>query len=315
MALQSTFKPTLSTLHKNFHENQTRSFRMASRMWHQWKEKKLLERIQRAWRYQTGLSAHRKEPRSTFPCQINAQFLLGKVRTTPPLNPTHHMHNTLWILSNHQGQSTSHTLNQNCQRTCGRSLPLLSRSMRSNSNIFLACFTTSYARLKLYNALDILKERVLYMDTDSVIYTQKPTESSIPIGNYLGQFSNELDEVYHIVEFVAAGPKHHAYNTFKGKQCCKVRGFTLNDWGQKILHFNSVKDLVLYEILQPEDDDDQHTLTLHNPHKITRCSSTKTIKTVSQDKTYKLVLDKRVIDHDTFQSFPYSYKCISTPRN
>ena len=44
---------------------------------------------------QTGLLAHRKEPRSTFPCQINAQFLLGKVRTTPPLNPTHHMHNTL----------------------------------------------------------------------------------------------------------------------------------------------------------------------------------------------------------------------------
>ena len=101
--------------------------------------------------------------------------------------------------------------------------------IQTNVNIFIACFTTSYARLKLYNALDILKERVLYMDTDSVIYTQKPTESSIPIGNYLGQFSNELDEVYHIVEYVAAGPKNHAYNTFKGKQCCKVRGFTLND--------------------------------------------------------------------------------------
>ena len=101
--------------------------------------------------------------------------------------------------------------------------------IQTNVNIFIACFTTSYARLKRYNALDILKERVLYMDTDSVIYTQKPKESSIPIGNYLGQFSNELDEVYHIVEFVAAGPKNHAYNTFKGKQCCKVRGFTLND--------------------------------------------------------------------------------------
>ena len=105
----------------------------------------------------------------------------------------------------------------------------VSDPIQTNVNIFIACFTTSYARLKLYNALDILKERVLYMDTDSVIYTQKPTESSIPIGNYLGQFSNELDEVYHIVEFVAAGPKNHAYNTFKGKQCCKVRGFTLND--------------------------------------------------------------------------------------
>lgn len=66
--------------------------------------------------------------------------------------------------------------------------------MQNNVNIFVACFTTSYARLKLYNTLDTLKERVLYMDTDSVIYTQKPTESLIPVGNYLGQFTNELDE-------------------------------------------------------------------------------------------------------------------------
>ena len=150
------------------------------------------------------------------------------------------------------------------------------------------------------------------MDTDSVIYTQKPTESSIPTGNYLGEFTNELDDGDHITEFVAPGPKNYAYNTFKGKQCCKVRGFTLNERGQKIITFINMKNLVLSEILQPEDD--QRTLTLHNPHKITRCAATKTIKTVSQDKKYKLVFDKRVIDHDTFQSFPYGYKCIFTPR-
>ena len=184
--------------------------------------------------------------------------------------------------------------------------------VQSNVNIFIACFTTSYARLKLYDALDILKERVLYMDTDSVIYTQKPTESSIPTGNYLGEFTNVLDDGDHITEFVAAGPKNYAYNTFKGKQCCKVRGFTLNERGQKIINFINMKNLVLSEILQPEDD--QRTLTLHNPHKITRGAATKTIKTVSQDKKYKLVFDKRVIDHDTFQSFPYGYKCIFTPR-
>ena len=61
------------------------------------------------------------------------------------------------------------------------------------------------------------------MDTDSVIYTQKPTESSIPTGNYLGEFTNKLDEGDHIIEFVAAGPKNYAYNTLKEKQCCKVR--------------------------------------------------------------------------------------------
>ena len=184
--------------------------------------------------------------------------------------------------------------------------------VQTNVNIFIAWVTMSYARLKLYNTLDKLKERVLCMDTDSVIYTEKPTETSIPTGNYIGEFTDELDEGDYITEFVAARPKNYAYITQHGKQCCKVRGFTLNVRGQKILHFNSMKDLVLNEILQPEDE--SRTLTLQNPHKITRCAANKTIKTVSQAKNYKLVFDKRVIDHDTFQSFPYGYKCISIPR-
>lgn len=33
-------------------------------------------------------------------------------------------------------------------------------------NIFVAAFTTCYARLKLYHYLDLLKEQVLYFDTD-----------------------------------------------------------------------------------------------------------------------------------------------------
>ena len=181
------------------------------------------------------------------------------------------------------------------------------KPIQTNVNIFIACFTTSYARLKLYDALDTLKERVLYFDTDSVIYTKKPAESSIHTGNYLGEFTNELDEGDHITEFVAAGPKN--YETFKGNQCCKVRGFTLNARGQKILNFNSMKNLVLDEILNKEEEEQPRTLTLHNPHKIARCAATKTIKTVFQNKMYKLVFNKRVIDHDTFQSFPYGYKC------
>ena len=36
--------------------------------------------------------------------------------------------------------------------------------------VFIAAFTTAQARLKLYGALDQLKERVLYMDTDSIVY-------------------------------------------------------------------------------------------------------------------------------------------------
>ena len=39
-----------------------------------------------------------------------------------------------------------------------------------NVNIFIACFTTCWARLRLYKALNLLQERVLYFDTDSIIF-------------------------------------------------------------------------------------------------------------------------------------------------
>ena len=39
-----------------------------------------------------------------------------------------------------------------------------------NTNIYIACFTTSHARLMLYDKLDYLQKKVLYFDTDSIIY-------------------------------------------------------------------------------------------------------------------------------------------------
>ena len=43
-----------------------------------------------------------------------------------------------------------------------------------NLNIFVACFTTCWARLRLYEALDLLQERVVYFDTDSVVFRSLP---------------------------------------------------------------------------------------------------------------------------------------------
>ena len=37
-----------------------------------------------------------------------------------------------------------------------------------NTNIFVACFTMSHARLMLYDKLDYLQDQVLYFDTDSI---------------------------------------------------------------------------------------------------------------------------------------------------
>ena len=61
-----------------------------------------------------------------------------------------------------------------------------------NLNIFVACFTTCWARLCLYEALELLNERVLYFYTCSVIFVQSPGEVEPALGDYLGDFTDEL---------------------------------------------------------------------------------------------------------------------------
>ena len=62
----------------------------------------------------------------------------------------------------------------------------------AKTNVVIAAFTTAYARLKLYGVLDMLQERVLYYDTDSVIFVSKHGEPEPPLGNHLGELTDEL---------------------------------------------------------------------------------------------------------------------------
>jgi len=172
--------------------------------------------------------------------------------------------------------------------------------------------------VKLYEALDLLQQQVLYFDTDSVIYWWEPGLPDIPLGSYLGDFTNEIkpveiDGIVHedyIVEFVSAGPKNYAYVTKHGKQECKVRGFTLNVRGQASLNFQVMKDLILAVILEPEPE--PRIIPITNPHKIQRVPEPKQLQTIRQTKNYKLVFDKRVLHPDTFASYPYGYEKLAT---
>ena len=62
----------------------------------------------------------------------------------------------------------------------------------TDTNVFLAAFTTSWARIKLYKEMDKLGEAVLYHDTDSIIYASNGRNDP-ELGNYLGDFTDELD--------------------------------------------------------------------------------------------------------------------------
>ena len=168
------------------------------------------------------------------------------------------------------------------------------------TNIYLATFTTCWARLKLYSELKKLNQRVLYYDTDSVIYVSRPNEYDPPLGDYLGELTNELkDEDEHIVEFVSGGPKNYAYKTNKNNETCKVRGFTLNFKNSQLINFDSVKDIVT-------DPTSSSNIVITNPSKICRDKRKRKLYNREEKKKYQMVYTKRR-KIDNFDTVPYGY--------
>ena len=171
----------------------------------------------------------------------------------------------------------------------------------SKANVVVAAFTTAYARLKLYDLLDLLQERVLYYDTDSVIYVSEPGKPDPPLGNYLGDLTDELDGD-HITEFVSGGPKNYAYRTAGGESETKVRGITLNHATSQKINPDVIRALVHLHT----KCDTKAKVTVDIPFKITRDKKEKSIITKKMTKDYRIVYDKRVIT-ENYGTLPYGY--------
>ena len=120
------------------------------------------------------------------------------------------------------------------------------------TNVMLAAFITSHARLRLFVVLDKYGARIAYHDTDSVyiIFSSEEEMNSIlkdmDIGSKLGQWKNEtitridgVDYLNPIIELIALGPKTYAKKSMLGDECVKSKGF--ND---KSFTFSAYKQLV-----------------------------------------------------------------------
>ena len=80
------------------------------------------------------------------------------------------------------------------------------------TNVILAAFTTSHAKIILLNNMQLVKvtKNVLYCDTDSIMYVHDKERCElldIPIGSSLGEITDELPNDVLIDEFWSAGPK------------------------------------------------------------------------------------------------------------
>ncbi|XP_068993909.1 uncharacterized protein [Neodiprion pinetum] len=126
------------------------------------------------------------------------------------------------------------------------------------ANVVIASYTTAQARLKLFSFLEKLDRRVLYYDTDSVIYTRnlrRPNEYEPPTGNFLGDLTDELASYGRgsfIRAFVSGGPKFYAFiikrPNGKEVEICKVKGISLNHATSSKINFVAIKRMVpLYD--------------------------------------------------------------------
>lgn len=124
---------------------------------------------------------------------------------------------------------------------------------RSHTNIAVAAMITSHARIRLWRELNKLGDRVLYHDTDSIIYEHNPALYNIPEGRYLGEWENEFPPHIKVTKFASTGPKCYTLvtqdsNTGQLAECVKVKGITLNCTNADLINFQTMKELVTGEL-------------------------------------------------------------------
>ena len=171
-------------------------------------------------------------------------------------------------------------------------------------DIFIACFTTALARLKLYAELEKLNEQVLYYDTDSVIYSCKEGEIKIPTSIFLGEMTDEL-EGDAITVFGSAGPKSYCYRTAKGKTECKNKGTKSSYEINQILNCNSMMQHIPKELSVPLEQRRLMEIEIKN-HFVTD-NTRKTVSLTDLVKVFGVNWDKHVVQKGTGMTYPYDY--------
>ena len=169
------------------------------------------------------------------------------------------------------------------------------------SNCVLAAYTTANARLRLYNAMERLGRRALYTDTDSIIYVHKRGEWNPDTGDFLADLKDEYPH-QELTQYVGLGAKNYAIRFADGTCECKVRGFTLNYQTSKLIDFDTMLEMLREGV-------GNKSVTKTRPHVIVREGQVALggMYTRSQEKTYRMVYDKRCILSDGINTVPLGW--------
>jgi hypothetical protein len=97
--------------------------------------------------------------------------------------------------------------------------------------------------------MNLLGERVLYHDTDSIIYEYIPGEYNIPEGEYWGQWEVD-DKDQGIIEFIGLAPKSYGVRCMdkpdgtKGYEMIKFKGLTITKKHSKQINFDVLVQMI-----------------------------------------------------------------------
>jgi hypothetical protein len=169
-----------------------------------------------------------------------------------------------------------------------------------NTNIYIACFTTSWARLRLYEMIDRIGRNVCYMDTDSVVYIEDDSIKYIfdkYIGDSLGEWTDEL-EGKHIDFWACAQSKDYGYIKSDGKYVGKVKGFRVTAETEDKMNHQARIDLIKGSIINVDINYSQFTI------------KNSQIFTKDLIKQWGFQFDKRmirVISENEIDTLPYGF--------
>ena len=158
-----------------------------------------------------------------------------------------------------------------------------------------------------------LGDRVLYTDTDSVIFLSRPGDEAPVEGDMLGEWNSQLEPgESHIVEYLSLGPKTYYYKTDKNRIELAAKGIPQNLYTEDILRYDdvlkkyvktgeSVGPGLFKELLLGGEQ------LIVYPDSLKRDGKNQTIKSVVASKTLRKTYTKRFVLSD-FTTLPYGTK-------
>jgi G:T-mismatch repair DNA endonuclease (very short patch repair protein) len=188
---------------------------------------------------------------------------------------------------------------------------------KSYINVVVAGFVTAYARLELFKHMETVQAegcKILYCDTDSLVYVVEKDKPVLPIGSFIGDLTDEIEKYgknAYIRTWIAVAPKFYTYEVVDRKTGeilatpLKAKGVPLTVETKKAMNYKTFETLVKsnyewFKNLNPSEEDASGQIN-------------NVLKVATQDVTYtkfKIMKDRTIVSGKQLKKI----KCIFDKR-